>query len=76
MGGQVVITLNKQAETGGEAFIQGCRKKKKLQSRPQSVMVPKHFLWILLPPIGVLDNESTTKLCVLCLFSGSLILEL
>lgn len=30
MGGQVVITLNKQAETGGEAFIQGCRKKKRI----------------------------------------------
>lgn len=48
MGGQVVITLNKQAEIAGEAFIPACKKKKnkKVTKRAVSVMVPKWILFL------------------------------
>lgn len=76
MGGQVVITLNKQAEIAGEAFIQACKKKKTKKKNPQSwlsVMVPKwiffiYFFFLLLLPIGgfTSDSESTTNiLCIM-----------
>lgn len=46
MGGQVVITLNKQAEIAGEAFIPAYKKKKKVTKRAVSVMVPKWILFL------------------------------
>lgn len=45
MGGQVVITLNKQAEIAGEAFIQA-KEKKKITKQAVSVMVPKWIFFL------------------------------